>query len=222
MIRGAGDASAPPAEPAPSTADYLLTGTVRPAPDRIRVSARVVVGATGAQLLGARRTTSPPTSRRCCRSSSIAERVSMAIAEPFGPIFREEGARGRPQAGRVSRYLRLRAQVPLLSAQHRPARPWPKPRVLPARRRPRAATHGRRASALVYLRRALVRLRRARRRADDAHARSRPREPLSTSTAAARSPTLAMARVCFALGDVAGFERAAERVESASRSIPTT
>jgi hypothetical protein len=31
-----------------------------------------------------------------------------------------------------------------------------------------------------------------------------------------------MARVCFALGDVAGFERAAERVESASRSIPTT
>jgi TolB-like protein len=97
-----GSGAAPSAERA---AEYVLTGSVRPGQDRIRVSARVVVADTGAQLWAEAFDEPADVATLLSIQERIAERVAVAIAEPFGPIFRNEAlAAAQRPAERLDTY----------------------------------------------------------------------------------------------------------------------
>ena len=221
VIRGSGDASASTTAPPSSTADYLLTGTVRPAPDRIRVSARVVVAATGAQLWGEAYDEPADVATLLSIQQRIAERVSMAIAQPFGPIFRAEAlAAARKPAEYLDTYdcvLRYRYYRRNIDARGHGQSLECFRRAVAREPRYADAWAG---LALVYLDEHLYGYD-PQGGVPDALSRAHETARAALDVDGGNSlANLAMARVRFALGDMAGFERAAERVESSNPSNP--
>ncbi len=73
-------------------AAYLLSGSVREGSDGIRVTARLVVAATGTQLW-ASAFDEPSSVRQSPTEQGRVARKIAAVADPYGPIFEEELAR---------------------------------------------------------------------------------------------------------------------------------
>jgi len=74
-------------------AAYLLTGSVRATPERVRISARLVERATGAQLWTSAYDEDLTVETLLAIQEKIATEVARAIAVPYGPIFDRELAR---------------------------------------------------------------------------------------------------------------------------------
>ncbi|HEX5047723.1 MAG TPA: hypothetical protein VFX89_11435 [Gammaproteobacteria bacterium] len=84
---------APAAIGAELGARYVLTGTVRSRSDRVRISARLVHAASGAQLWTAAYDESPSVATLVDIQEKIAREVVETVAVPYGPIYEQELAR---------------------------------------------------------------------------------------------------------------------------------
>jgi tetratricopeptide (TPR) repeat protein len=199
----------------------VLLGSVRPAPDRIRVSARVVVAATDAQLWADSFDEPADIKTLLSIQQHIAERVSKAIALPFGPIFRQEALNAERKPAEyldtydcVLRYRYYRRNID--ASGHAKSLDCFKLAVVREPNYPDAWA----GLALIYLDEYLYGYDP---QGDDPDALSRALEAASKALDLDGDSALgylAMARIRLALGDIAGFEGAAERVEALSPNNP--
>jgi TolB-like protein len=74
-------------------APYILTGSVRKTPERIRIAARLVDRATSAQLWTAAYDEELRVATLVAIQEKIANEVAATIAVPYGPIYEQELAR---------------------------------------------------------------------------------------------------------------------------------
>ncbi len=74
-------------------APYVLTGSVRETPERIRISARLVDRGTSAQLWAAAYDEDLSVATLLAIQEKIASEVAATIAVPYGPIYEQELAR---------------------------------------------------------------------------------------------------------------------------------
>lgn len=84
---------APESAGAEVDAGYVLTGTVRNMPDRVRISTRLLAAQTGEQLRTAAYDETLSVERLLSIQERIAQQVVATIAVPYGPIFEHELAR---------------------------------------------------------------------------------------------------------------------------------
>jgi adenylate cyclase len=225
VVRGAALRDAQPHGSDPPTsgvdAEYVLTGSVQPAPDRIRVAARVILASNSTQLWAERFDEPADIKALLSIQERIAERVSSTIAAPFGPIFQNEAlVAAQKPAERWDTYdcvLKYRYYRRNIDARgHRQSLDCFRLAVV---REPSYADAWA-GLALVYL---------------DEHLYGYDVQPdaedaVSRALEAARKAcdidggnalgNVAMARVRFARGDMAEFEHAAERVAALSSSTP--
>jgi adenylate cyclase len=88
------DAARTPETLAPDIdAPYVLTGSVRTTPDRVRIAARLVDRDTGAQLWTAAYDEDLSVATLLAIQEKIASEVAATIAAPYGPIYNQELAR---------------------------------------------------------------------------------------------------------------------------------
>jgi TolB-like protein len=225
VVRGAAllDSQPPASDPRTpgAAAEYVLTGSVQPAPDRIRVSARVILASNSTQLWAERFDEPADIKTLLSIQERIAERVSGAIAKPFGPIFQNEAlVAAQKPAERLDTYdcvLKYRYYRRNIDARgHRQSLDCFRLAVAREPSYPDAWA----GLALVYL---------------DEHLYGYDVQPdaedaVSRALEAARRAcdidggnvlgNVALARVRFARGDMAEFERAADRVAALSSSAP--
>ena len=81
---------AAPAAPNPNR--YVLTGSVRDTPDGVRITARLVLASTGAQLWSASYDESAAIVEVHEQQTAVARRIA-GVAAPYGPVFEAELAR---------------------------------------------------------------------------------------------------------------------------------
>jgi TolB-like protein len=81
--------SAPGAQGAERQSAYVLTGTLRYTPERLRITARLATP-TGEQLWSEAFDDPADVATLLTTQERIAEQVARAVAAPFGPIFRAE------------------------------------------------------------------------------------------------------------------------------------
>jgi TolB-like protein len=74
-------------------ARYVLTGSVRTTPERVRIAARLVDRGTGAQLWAAAYDEDLSVATLLAIQEKIANEVAATIAVPYGPIYEQELAR---------------------------------------------------------------------------------------------------------------------------------
>lgn len=194
-------------------APYVLTGGVRSTPERVRISARVVERATGAQLWASAYDEDLTVETLLAIQEKIATEVARTISVPYGPIFDRELAR---TARKPSEHLDTYDCVLKYYAYRRKLDPEAHADTLECFRNalvrePRFAD-GWGGLALLYL---------------DEYAfgydpQADARGPLERAGEAARTgldidgenyfSNLALARVRFFSGDLKGFARSADRV----------
>ena len=85
--------AAPLADEHVPSVGYVLTGSVKHTKDRVRISARLVHAASGAQLWTDAYDEDLKVERLVAIQERIAREVADTIAVPYGPIFRQELAR---------------------------------------------------------------------------------------------------------------------------------
>lgn len=86
-------------------ARYILTGSVRNTPDRVRIFARLVHGASGTQLWTAAYDEDMSVATMLQIQEKIASEVVRTIAVPYGPIYEQELARtARKPAAHLDTY----------------------------------------------------------------------------------------------------------------------
>jgi TolB-like protein len=74
---------------APNPNRYVLTGSVRDTPDGVRITARLVLASTGAQLWSASYDETPAIVELHAQQTAVARRIA-SVAAPYGPVFAAE------------------------------------------------------------------------------------------------------------------------------------
>ena len=206
---------AQPADTVPPVAgvDYVLAGTVRNSPDRVRLSVRLLAADTGEQLWAEDFDEPAAIDTLFAFQERIASRVAAVVTRPLGPIFRQEVARAaRTHPEHLDTYdcvLKLRYyRHTFAAADHAPAVACFRAAIM---REPGLADAWA-GLALLYVDEhlygysieqgsigALERAREAARKALDTDQNG-------------RLANFALAKVRFHDGDLAGFEQAADRL----------
>jgi tetratricopeptide (TPR) repeat protein len=91
--RSAGDPGSLATVPSVSGVSYVLAGTVRNTPDRVRLSVRLSTADTGEQLWGEAFDEPAAVGSLLAFQERIAEHVAGMVTRPLGPIFQQQLAR---------------------------------------------------------------------------------------------------------------------------------